>query len=235
MALFANALTTMTAARLAGGELINSVAFGACARALVLLKPTEAVPALEEAMRFCLHQKCHYEARQESGGVALALAAAGAKSAVPAVRAFLERWQSVYPGERFIMEPLYALWLLDGDAAGARAYLDDDSNTKGHSFAVAALADLNAQDAIPAIEAKRASIKNPVTLEAFDEGLSRLRTQTAPPALADRMISLFGLTSRTEQALGADTDDVFLMRARAKTRDGALGQVTEVDDAAEED
>lgn len=229
------AIRRMVDARLAGGELVNSVAFVACARALGLLQPVEATPQLEAALRFCVERRCHYEALQAGGPLAIALAAAGARDGVPAVRGYLDRWESVYPGEPFVMEARYALWLLDGDGAGARAFLEDDAHTKGHGFAVAALADLHDAGAVPVVEARLARITNPVTREVFAEGLARLRAQTAPPAPADRMIRLFGVRTRTEQALGADSDDVFVQRARAKLGDVELGRVTEVDDAADAD
>jgi len=227
------ALQKMVQDRLAGGDLVNSVAFTACAIAFIRLRAVEAVVQIEATLRFCVERKCHYEAFQAGGPLAIALTTAGGSAS--AVRVYLARWQSVYPGERFVMEALYALWLLEGDAAAARAFLEDTANPKGHAYAAAALADLHDVGALPVIEARLAQVQNPVTVEAFTEALARLRMQRAAPALPDRMIFLFGSTTRTEQALGADSDDVFLVRARAKLRDPTMGQVTEVDDAAEDD
>lgn len=235
VALYSRSIQSMITARLKGGDLINSVAFGACARSLITLKPSEAVETLDEALRFCVKDECHYEAMQEAGAVAMALAAAEAKDSIPAMNEFLERWESVYPGERFVMEVLYARWLLEGNIASAIAFLNDSGNTKGQAFAVAALADLNAKGGLSVIEAKFADIRNPVTREVFAEGLARLREQNEPPNLIDRMVFLFGAISPTEQALGMYSDNVFLQRARLKANDSELGRVIEVDDSAADD
>ena len=228
-------LQHLVEARLAGGVLVNAVALAACARALLLLRPVEAIAPLEATLQFCVHPECHHEAVATGGAVALALAAADARASIPVLRAYVERWKRVHPGARYVMEACYALWLLTEDASAPRAYLDDATHTKGNAFAAAALADLHATAAIPSIEARLGTLANPVTREAFAEALSRLRTQTARPAIVDRMILMFGLRTPSEQALGADSDDVFVQRVRAARGDAALGRVTETDDAGDED
>jgi hypothetical protein len=125
--------------------------------------------------------------------------------------------------------------VLDGDAAAARAFLADTSNTKGLALAAAAVADLDDKAAIEVLGVRASTLTNPVTREAFDEALHRLRTQTSAPEQQARMVHLFGVLSNTEQALGADTDDVFVQRARVRAANRELGQVTETDDSAQED
>lgn len=234
---YAAALQQLVEERMAGGDLVNSVALNALGRALVGLQPVEAVAALEVALRFCIDRKCHYEAMQAAGSLALALASASASAEAggEAMRAFLHRWQNIYRGERFVMEVQYALWMLDDDAAAARAFLADSSNTKGLALVAATLADLDDKAAIEVLHARALTLKNPVTREAFDEALHRLRTQTSRPQQQARMVHLFGVLSSTEQALGEDSDDVFVQRARARTANRELGQVIETDNSADED
>ncbi len=221
--------------------LVNAVALNALAFCLARHSGEGVAVALRSAWQLAVGKveglKAHYELKLTLGPIALALAAVAPDdhSMEAGFEEFLKDYEWRYPGDAFIVQVHYALWLQRKDGAGALAYLTDPKNTKSLGLVAAALADLHHVPALPALEAHRGRLKNPVALEVFDEALSRLRTQTRAPEPRDRMVWLFGRSTSTEEALGGDTDNVFLLRARARTRDAELGQVTETDDSAPED
>lgn len=222
-------------------SLVNSVGMNALAFSLALLPGEASAKALQQAWQLAVGKvkglKSHYELKLTLGPIALGLAAVAPDdhSMEAAFAAFLEDFEWRYPGDTFIVQVRYAQWLSRRDGAGALAYLTDPKNTKSLGLVAAALADLHHVAAVPALEALRARLENPVAREAVDEALWRLRTQAAAPAPRDRMIWLFGRSTSTEEALGGDSDNVFLLRARARTRDDELGRVTETDDSAPDD
>ncbi|MBP9205295.1 MAG: hypothetical protein KBG28_15095 [Kofleriaceae bacterium] len=230
LAFLGPALRGLVEARLAGGELINSVALGGLARALAVLAAPETADVLAQTLDFCIGKKCHYEAKQQAGTVAIALAATGRADGDAAMQAFLERWADTYAGHRFVMEVRYAAWLRAGDGAGARAFLADPANTRGLAFVAAAVADLDDKASAAVLQARRPTLRNPVAEEAFDEALTRLRDQAGPPPQEARMIWMFGVRSPTEVALGHESDDQLLARARARLGRPGLGRVYETDD-----
>lgn len=228
-------LRRLLEARLAGGGLVNSVALGGLARALLSLEAREHLETLVAAMDFCTGKRCHHEARQEAGWVAMALTAAGDADVArvdAALSAFLARWAETYDGHRFVMQTRYARWLLAGHGAEARAYLADPGRVRGLAFVAAAVADLDDKQAIPVLEARRPHLHNPVADEAFAEALARLGRQAGPPPASERMMWLFGVRSPMELALGDDSDDQLLARARARLGRPDLGYRTETDDTA---
>lgn len=206
---FGGHLRALVDARLAGGDLVNAVAFGALARALARLAPVEAVDALVHAAAFTVAPSCHHDCRLEGGAVAIALAAARADAHLPSIDAYLARWASVFKeGDRAVMEARYAKWLLTEDKAGARAFVANPDN-KGLPFAAAAVADLDDLDAIAVLDARKAGA-DALHRVVLDEALARLQ-RTAPRD--PPMIALFGVRSRAEEASGMASDDVFRQRA----------------------
>jgi hypothetical protein len=133
------------------------------------------------------------------------------------------------------MQCRYAQWMLAKDDAGALAYLRDPANTKNLGLAAAALADLDEKHARDALGARIETLEHPVAKEIFAEALTRLDAQLGPPAVAARMIWMFGRKSSTEQALGSESDSVFVERAIARTKNAELGVVYEADNSAPED
>jgi len=125
--------------------------------------------------------------------------------------------------------------MMTGDPQGALAFVNDAANTKGLAYAACALADLHWAAALEPLRALLPALDSPVAAEAVMEAISRLATQTKPPDRQDRMIWLFGEVTKTEQALGSDSDDRFLLRARQRAQDRELGVIHEVDDSAPEE
>ena len=220
-------------------ELVNSVAFGALAHALTTLPADPRTgPALREAFRVAAGLAdidAHYELNVTCGPIAVALAAVDHGDALPELDLFLAELGDTYRGEPFVMQVLYGKWLLERDPAAALAYVVDPAHTKGLGYAAAALADLHHVDAYEPLAARAGTLEHPVAQEAFAEALVRLSRQSAPPPPDGRMIWLFGRRSPTEQALGEDSDNVFVLRAIERTRHADLGVVTEADDSAPED
>ncbi|WP_040917978.1 hypothetical protein [Leptonema illini] len=83
------------------------------------------------------------------------------------------------------------------------------------------------------IEERLKTLENPVTIECFKEAIDRLQRQTTAPVEADRMIWMLGRKTRTELALGEDTDNVFVLRAQKGSDTYYAGE--EADDSSPED
>lgn len=218
--------------------LVNSVGFAALAHAIAMLPVNDTGPALRDAFRIAAgfaDIDAHYELNVTCGPLAIALAAVEHREALPELERFLGEFADTYAGAPFVLQVQYARWLLADDAAGALAYASDPEHKKSLSLAAAALADLHHVAAYEPLETRAASLEHPVAKEAFAEALARLHRQTAPPPVAGRMIWMFGRRSPTEQALGEDSDNVFVQRAIERTRNAELGVVTEADDSAPDD
>ena len=111
--------------------------------------------------------------------------------------------------------------------AAATEYLKQ--NDKGIAFAVAALADMKATQSISSIEDKMKTVDHPVFQEICKEAIIRLRMNDANEQRS--MISMFGIITPTELALGAETDNEFVIRARKRSLNSEVGNVTETDDS----
>jgi hypothetical protein len=215
--------------------LVNSVAFGALAHAVAELSHPQTGPALRKAFEVAAGQtdvRAHYELNVTCGALAVALAAVDHVEALPALDTFLARYADDYAGDGFVMQVLYSKWLLSRDGAAPLAYVTSPANKKGLAYAAAALADLHHVVAYELLAARAKSLEHPVAQEAFAEAKARLSHQATPPPVTRRMIWMFGRKSPTEQALGEDSDNVFVQRAIARTKDEQLGVVTEADDSA---
>jgi len=201
--------------------LVNSVGFGALAHAIAMLPVKDTGPALRDAFRIAAgftDIAAHYELNVTCGPLAIALAAVEYREALPDLERFLGEFGDTYSGAPFVLQVQYARWLLADDPAGALAYANDPEHTKSLSLAAAALADLHHVAAYEPLASRAASLEHPVAKEAFAEALARLHRQTAPPPVAGRMIWMFGRRSPTEQALGEDSDNIFVQRAIERTR-----------------
>jgi hypothetical protein len=65
--------------------------------------------------------------------------------------------------------------------------------------------------------------------------VSRLQKQSSSPASKDRMIWMFGKRNSTELVLGSESDNIFVIRAREKTKNQEIGNITEADESAKDD
>ena len=219
-------------------ELVNSVAFGALAYAAACVPHVETGPVLHRAFRIAAgleDVRAHYELVLTCGPLAVAMSAVDHTAAIADIDAFATEKNELYPGDDFVMQCRYAQWLLAKDDAGAVAYVRDLANTKNLGLAAAALADLDAKHTRDALGARIETIEHPVAKEVFAEALTRLDAQLGPPAVTGRMIWMFGRKSSTEQALGSESDNVFVQRAVARTKNAELGVVYEADNSAPED
>jgi hypothetical protein len=177
----------------------------------------------------------HYELNQTAGTIALALTALNYKGEMLFLDKFLGTYGKWYKGDDFVMKVMYAKWMITGDAAGALSYLTNKENTKGFSYAICALTDLDSKDSKSAIKELATSVNNPVTNEVIKESLSRLGKQAQAPQWKDRMIHLFGVVTPGEKALGKEIDNVFVIRAQKAENNPEIGTVYEVDDSAPDD
>jgi len=224
-------------------SLINHVLFAALVQAIARFEDPSLAPTLVRELDYVSAGRKqvtdglsrHYELVQVAGTIALALAALDYRGDLAALDRFLASYEWRYPGEDFVMQARYAKWMMTGDPQGALAFVNDAANTKGLAYAACALADLHWAAALEPLRALLPALDSPVAAEAVMEAISRLATQTKPPDRQDRMIWLFGEVTKTEQALGSDSDDRFLLRARQRAQDRELGVIHEVDDSAPEE
>jgi hypothetical protein len=202
-------------------ELVNSVAFGALAFAAAGVAHPDTGQVLERAFAIAAGKtdaKAHYELNLVTGPLAIAMAALDHADAKDEIRAIVEEAERVYPGGDHVMQMRYALWMLEQDPRGAHAYLADAANTKNVGLAAAVIADLDYKAARETLAGRARTSESSVAAETMSEALQRLDKQQGPPAPAGRMIWMFGRKSQTEQALGSESDNVFVQRARARRK-----------------
>ncbi len=223
--------------------LINCYIFDALARAIAHWQNPEFSELLIQEFNFVIASKKditdgldrHYELQLVSGTIALALVALGYKGDLSFFDKFLESYELHYKGDDFVMKVKYAKWMITGDAGNALSYLTNKENTKGLSYVICALTDLNSKESLSVIKELATSFTNPVTREVIKESLSRLSKQAQPPEWKDRMIHLFGVVSPGEQAIGYESDNVFVIRAQETENNPEIGTRFEADDSAPDD
>jgi len=226
-------------------ELLNQISFDSLCRLIGQMEVPELSDMLMKEFSFAVHEGFEdenmdqianfYELTLTGGTAAIALSALNYGGDQKPFYDFLESYEWRYTGDQFVMEVRYALWILSKDKKDAQDFLSNPENKKGLSYAVTALADLDAKEAQGAIHDRISSIENPVTREVFMEAIERLEKQTQVPDVQDRMIWMFGRMSSTEKALSGENDNIFVIRARETEADEELGTVYEVDDSDFED
>ena len=200
-----------------GKKLVNAVAFGALGLVAIGFEHPETGPALHAAFRVAAGMErvdAHYNLNQAAGQLAVALAALEHVEARGDVEAFIADDRE--SDEEHVAQCRYASAMLARDAADVLAHLRtaDDSH-KNLGFDAAACADLDCKEARAKLQARVGRRGHAVAKAAFREALERLEKQKKPPALAARMIWMFGRVSPVERALGAESDNVFRQRAAA--------------------
>jgi hypothetical protein len=218
----------------ADDDLVNDRAFSTIGRCLMALGEPGFAPLLYEAIAFAADPEQDYEMNLAASRMAVCLSAMEYDGPLEALESFCAYLDDTYAGETFTLRAHYALWRMQGDGAGAAAYLADPENTKSLGMAATACADLNHKEALPSLKERLGELTNPVTREVFAEAIARLEEQKAEPAVENRMIWMHGYVSRVEMALGAETDNVFQLRASIQTGE-PVGRVFEVDDSMPED
>lgn len=218
-------------------SLINTVAYSALVNLIGRLKNPKFVPLLTHEFRYITYTgrkpedgiKRHYELMQISGDIALALAQLDYSGPLDFMQDFLQWCKGRYDSNDFLLKIKYLEWVKTRNSKEASEYLEKQEN--GISFAVAALADMDAKEGLKAIRKKMMQNKNPIFQEVCKEAVDRLESRERKPKSNEQMINLFGTKTSTEQALGSETDNVFVMRARKRTLSDEIGQVTETDDS----
>ncbi|NMH85900.1 hypothetical protein HHX25_00130 [Flavivirga sp. Y03] len=115
-------------------------------------------------------------------------------------------------------------------------YLEEKSHTKNLGLVASALADLDYKSGLKTLQKYLLEIKNDVTYEVFKEAITRLQNQIGRPLNENRMVWLFGFLPRVEIALGDESDNEFLHRAKLRSEEVMdYYEVFEVDDSAPED
>ncbi|MCB9060935.1 MAG: hypothetical protein H6622_05400 [Halobacteriovoraceae bacterium] len=210
------------------GELINSVSMQSFAFGCANLGEIELIDSLLKAYNYCSSEYSHYEINKVTGPIALALCFLGYNGKVKFISKFLGKYEELYEGSDFVMDNLYALWLLKKDEDSAFEYFQDHEQGLGKSLC--ALADLNAKTYLQEIKNRISSVTDPIILEVFKEAIKRLETQTELPLPSERMIWLYGKKSTTELVLGSETDNEFVRRARKNSNNNNIFEITETDE-----
>ncbi|MGC4118843.1 MAG: hypothetical protein QM765_30625 [Myxococcales bacterium] len=187
---------------------------------------------MQDALRVATSRRAHYELTKTVGDIAIAMAALGYDDGAEDLAAFIKDLEWRYPGDDFVMKARYGLWLLAEGGEEAVAFVSDEKKDRGLAMAAVALADLDFKAGLGPVRARASSLAEPVAREVFAEAAARLERQTGAPPRGERMIGLLGRVSSTELALGAETDNVFVQRAREKSGQERLGEVTEADESS---
>jgi hypothetical protein len=200
-------------------ELINAVAYHALAyAALELPRHPDIAPVLQQGFRICAELTdldVHYNMNQACGAFAIALATLEHRDALDDFAKFHDKLGH-YGSEPFHAQVLYAQWMLDEDVEGAKQYVAESEHLKVLGYAAAALADLDHKPGRGTLMARMSGRLHAESREAMMEASARLRMQSGPPEVADRMIWMFGRVSPVEIALGNESENVFRQRAEAK-------------------
>ncbi len=243
-----------------GQAVLNTITYGAIGRLAGMIGEESLGELIYKEFQFAASEDQDYEVNLEAGTLAIALSFLNYKGETKAFDEFLAYFESSYCGEKFVMEVRYADWTIRKDKLEPVEYLKNPVNAakkylekngikvddayiaqygnqykRNLGLVAAALADLDAKDSLPILKEMLVLIKNSVTKEAFLEAIDRLETQKEAPASKDRMILMFGKINSTELALGEETDNEFVIRAKKKTGDKTLGIVYEVDDSSKDD
>lgn len=198
------------------GELINATAFVHLGRALAALAdPTSAV-VVQDAFSLASGNHAHYELNQAAGDLALVLCQLAARRARPDLQHFLARFEANHGQALFVAKVRYAWWVLKRDATEALKTLETSQHETTVAWAATALADLAHHVAADAVQARLSTITDPVVREVLLEAHQRLKKAVVPADAAARMVCLFGGTTSSERLLGAESDDTFVRRAKAR-------------------
>jgi hypothetical protein len=124
------------------GQGANFIGVSAAAVALARLDAREAVPELGEALTAVAVDAVHYELRQCAGPLAVSLAVLGSTDSAAPQRILADYHRIWGTRHAFVHQLRYAVWVMQRDQAGARAWIDQAQD--GRLYAAAALADLDA-------------------------------------------------------------------------------------------
>ena len=216
-----------------GDKLVNDMVFVQLGHSLIELGDPSAAGVLYRAFIFAGDDERNYEMNVAASHLAQSITAFAYDGPLDSIRQYIDNYSENYTDDEFVLRARYALWYLTGDRNAPPAYLQVGEHKRNLSFVVSALVDLNVKEALPVIEDRLQTLENPVTIECFKEAIDRLQSQATAPAEADRMIWMLGRKTRTELALGEDTDNVFVLRAQ-KGGDTYYAGV-EADDSSPED
>lgn len=148
---------------------------GVSAAAIALARPgaRDAAPDLLAAFAKVSHGGVHYELRQSSGALAIALAILGA-DALGVVEPALAECDRIWAARiEFVNQLRYATWILRRDVAGALAWAT--AHEHGRAYAAAALADLDAKATVPDLEALLNGLEHRASRRAVTYALRHLR------------------------------------------------------------
>lgn len=173
-------------------------------------------PVVKEAFTYIAHEDRGYAARQAAAIMALHMTRFALPMPTDSLDRFVEVTGRHHKRTAWMGQARYVRDLVAGDPAPAMALLLDADAEGRRDYASATLADLHHPQALPALRELAERTDDPEEREALREAVTRLESQSAPPAIESRMIWMFGVASPTQQALGAASGNVFAERAWAE-------------------
>lgn len=195
----------------------------------IFLMITQAIVSLPENLRnryFDIFQEAYayassegrsYSTSQVSGYMAIYATAFRKKISSRLLRSAIQITGKHYDENRFVHQTRYAKWYIEKNCTEALKYFRSTENVDLAGYIAALFADLNCKESIPVIEGRLQSLEDPVIKELFLEAISRLNDQKEAPRQEDRMVWMMEMVSPSQRALGVDSGNVFLKRARKKT------------------
>jgi len=196
--------------------MVNYVIFSAIVKTIAIIGEKEFAPLLRQ--EFSRVKKAFHGLQLERGTVAIALSLLDFDGEIDEIEIILDKAVSNeynIDQNRDVLEMLYAYCILKKDKTRALDYLANNNRTRNLALVAAALADLDAKEALPILNLRLSNL-NPVTKEAFLEAIIRLEIQNGAPITADRMIWMFGKKTAVEMSLGTESDNEFVERANRK-------------------
>lgn len=157
-----------------------------------------------------------YSMNQISGYMAIYITAFSKKIDISILDKCITITGRYYQDNKFVFQTRYAKWYLEKNSSAAIDFFKESKCYDQIGYIAALFADLDCKNGLPFLEEKIKEIADPVVTEIFLEAISRLKTQQHPPYSEERMIWMFESVSATQRALGADSDNIFLQRARVK-------------------
>lgn len=171
-----------------------------------------------KAYQFACAKERDYSMHQVSGYMAIYLTAFSKLIDGGILDKCLSTTGKNYQENKFVFQTRYAKWYLEKNSSAAVDFLKENKCYDQLGYIAALISDLNYKIGLPILEEKLKEITVPVTVEIFLEAIDRLKSQQNAPDPEKRMIWLFGTVSATQRALGAGSDDIFLERAKKKTK-----------------
>ncbi|MFB9075956.1 hypothetical protein ACFFLS_13565 [Flavobacterium procerum] len=164
---------------------------------------------------FSIKRKRNYQMKQTAGFIAVLLTKFQTPFDLNILENFIKKERKFSPDAVYVHQTRYTKWILEKNTSKPLRFLKNDENLSP-IFAIFALADLNCKKAIPLLLEKQHKETNPIIWEVYQEAVQRLEKDFTALHYEERIISLYDTLTPAQRALGAESDNVFVHRAKQK-------------------